>query len=107
MRDLLDQYDALSEKIVAARTTIARKVDELNEEIEEFADMVPSMEAAFALNDRNDAIMEALVEDMRILVVERNAVAQRMYDYEVERQRFLHLPPLEEGQLKSLTTPQV
>lgn len=95
MRERQAKYDALSENILAAETTIIRKIDEINEMIGEFMGMIPSREAAFALNDENDAIMEPLVADLERLVDERDALSQRMYDYEVERRQFLHQPPLE------------
>lgn len=107
MRDLVHQLDALNERIVAAETTIIRKIDEINEIVYEFMDMIPSRKEAFELNVQNDAIMEPLVADMAALVVERDALAQRIYDYEFERRRFLHQPPLEAEQAKSPTTPQL
>jgi 2-phosphoglycerate kinase len=94
MRDLIAQYDALSETIHAAEATIIRTINETNEMIAEFIDMVPSRKEAFELNDSNDAIVEALIADLGRLVDKRDAIAQRMYDYEVERRRFLHQPPL-------------
>lgn len=95
MRDLVARHDALSEQIVAAENTIVRKIDEINEMIQEFMDMIPSVQAALDLNDQNDAIMEPLIAHLDRLVRERDALAKRMYDYEVARRRFLHLPPLE------------
>lgn len=107
MRELLAQYDALSEAVVAAETTIIHKIDEINEMIGEFMDMVPSRKEALELNDKNDAIMEPLIADLNRLVDERDALAQRMYDYEVARRRFLHQPPLEVPQARGPTTSQV
>lgn len=95
MRDLIAQHDTLCEEIVAAETTIVRKIDEINEYIDEFMDMIPSVEEALALNDRHGAIMEPLVADLDRLVVERGALTQRIYDYEAERRRLLHQPSLE------------
>jgi len=95
MNDLVAKHDALSAKVIEAELAIDRKIEEINELVEEFIDFVPSMEEVHKFNAENKAAMVPYVEELNRLVEERDAVLRRVYDYEVARRRFLHLPTVE------------
>ena len=96
MRNLLADYDTFTAKIDAAHDLIEAKVKELNELTAEFIDMLPpTMAEVHAFNAENEATMEPYVAVLNNLVDEREELAQRIYDYEVARRLFLHLPPME------------
>ena len=96
MGALLADYDTLTARIDAAHVLMEDKVKELNELTAELIDMLPpTIEEIRAFNAQNEATMEPYVAVLDELVDRREALAQRIYDYEVARRRFLNQPPLD------------
>jgi len=93
MSDLVAKHDALSAKVVEAELAIDRKIEEINEMVEEFIDLLPpSMDEVHKFNAENKAAMVPYVDELNRLVDERDAVVQKVYDYEVARRKFYRLP---------------
>lgn len=96
LSDLLAKHEALSARITKAISQMDRKIEEINEMVEEFINLLPpKMEEVHEFNAENQAAMVLYVDELNRLTDERDAVVRKVYDYEVARRKFYRLPTVE------------